>query len=70
MAEYNKEAKENFETEMRKHKKYWRKFGVTYIIYTDEDLLNMNDIWLEIKQHLEVAEEPEQLELALLDEIS
>jgi len=70
MSEYNNEAKEQFETEMRKHKKYWRKFGVTYIIYTDEDLANMDDVWGEIKRHLEVSEEPEQLELALLGEIS
>lgn len=70
MSEYNKEARENFEKEMTKHKKYWRKFGVTYIIYTDDDLLNIDDIWSEIKRHLEVSVEPEQLEFAMIEELA
>jgi hypothetical protein len=70
MSDYNKDAKESFEAEMRKHKNYWRKFGVTYISYTDEDLANMDEVWNEIKRHLEVSKEPEQLELALLSELS
>lgn len=70
MSEYNEEAKEQFEAEMRKHKKYWRKYGVTYIIYTDEDLADMASVWMEIKRHLEVSDEPAQLELALLSELS
>lgn len=70
LTEYNKEAKENFEKEMRKHKKYWRKFGVSYIVYTDEDLADMDEIWNEMRNHLENSEEAEQLELALLSELS
>ena len=70
MSEYDQEAKEQFEAEMRKHKKYWRKYGVTYVIYTDEDLADMDSVWGEIKRHLEVSEEPAQLELALLGELS
>lgn len=70
MAEYNKDAKENFESEMRKHKKYWRKYSVNYITYTDEDLADMVAIWEEIRTHLEVSEESEQLELALLNELA
>jgi hypothetical protein len=70
MSEYNKEAKENFEAEMRKHKRYWRKFGVSYIIYTDEDLADIDEVWNEIKRHLEICKEPEQLELDLLSKFS
>ncbi len=69
MADYNRQAKANFEGEMRKHKKYWRKFGVTYVIYTDEDLVNIDSVWEEIRGHLEIAKEPEPLELALLGEL-
>lgn len=70
LAEYNDEAKDNFEREMRKHKKYWRKYGVTYIVYTDEDLSDMDAIWDEMRSHLEVGEATEQLELALLSELA
>lgn len=68
LSEYNKEAKDNFEAEMRKHKNYWRKFGVTYIIYTDDDLADIDDVWREIRRHLEISKKPEQLELELLDD--
>jgi len=70
LAEYNEEAKENWQNEMRKHKKYWRRYGVTYIVYTDEDLSDMDEIWNEMRSHLEVSEEAEQLELALLSELA
>lgn len=70
MSEYNEEAKIQFEAEMQKHKKYWRKYGISYITYTDEDLADMDSIWLEIKRHLDVSEEPAQLELALLEELA
>lgn len=70
LVEYNEEAKANFEKEMRKHKKYWRKFGVTYIVYTDEDLADMDAIWDEMRTHLEDNEGAEQLELALMSELS
>jgi hypothetical protein len=69
MAAYNREAKENFELEMAKHKKYWRKYGVNYITYTDIDLLNMDTIWEEIRGHLEPAEVPQQLELSMLSDL-
>lgn len=69
MSEYNADAKANFEKEMTKHKKYWRKFGVTYIVYTDQDLADMDAIWDEMKRHLEILGQPDQLELALLSEL-
>ena len=69
MADYDRDSQKNFEKEMRKQKKYWRKYGVSYVIYTDEDLQCMDDIWSEIKSLLEEPREAEQLEFALLEEI-
>lgn len=69
LAEYNKDAQESFEKEMRKHKKYWRRYGVSYIVYTDGDLADISAIWNEMRSHLENNEETEQLELALLNEL-
>jgi len=69
MVEYDKDSRENFEKEMKKHKRYWRKYGVTYIIYTDEDLVLMDEIWSEMKNLLEVPQVAEELEFALIDEI-
>lgn len=66
LKELNKAAQANFEKEMQKHKKYWRKFGVTYIIYTDEDLSDIESVWFDIQNHLDVTNEPYQLDLALL----
>jgi hypothetical protein len=69
MAEHNRDAKESFERQMEKHKKYWRKFGINYLTYTDADLTDMDAIWEEIKRHLEIAEAPDQLELAIIGEL-
>lgn len=68
LKEHNAEAKANFEQEMRKHKRYWRKYGIAYLVYTDEDLQDMNRVWNEIRSHLEKTEEPRQLELDLFEE--
>lgn len=32
LKDYNEDAKNNFEKEMRKHKKYWRKYDINYVI--------------------------------------
>ncbi len=69
LADYNSDAKANFESEMEKHKKYWRKFGITYVIYTDQDLAAMDQVWREIQEHLEISAAPQQLELAMLGEL-
>ena len=69
MADYDKDAEKSFEKEMKRHKRYWRKYGVSYIIYTDDDLSNMDEVWLEMEGHLESSKEPDQLEFALLGDI-
>lgn len=69
MKELNEEARSNWEREMRKHKRYWREYGINYITYTDEDLADMSAIWDEIRSHLEEGKEMAQLELALLEDL-
>ena len=68
LKELNIQAKENFEREMEKHKKYWRKYGINYITYTDYDLENLDKIWFEMKKYLTLDSEPEQLEIHLIRE--
>jgi hypothetical protein len=69
LKEYNEEAKANFEKEMKKHKKYWRKYGVNYLTYTDEDLSDIDSVWEEIKKYLEIPRNSDQLELQLMNEL-
>ncbi len=69
MKDYDEDAKANFEKEMRKHKKYWRKHGILYVTYTSEDLENLEDIWLEIKSYLTITRQSDQLELHLINEL-
>lgn len=58
-----------FEKEMKKHKEYWRKYGINYIVYTDSDLEDLDEVWLEIRKHLESYEAPDELELHLMKEL-
>jgi hypothetical protein len=39
-AEINEAAQNNFEKEMQKHRRYFRKFGIFVLIYTDSNLAN------------------------------
>lgn len=58
----NDEAKNNFEKEMRKTKAYFRKFGITILIYTDKDLEDYDLIFLEISKYLSTKPDHKQLE--------
>lgn len=69
LKDLNEEARSNFEREMRKHKRYWRKYNINYITYTDEDLMDMDFIWQEIESYLKIPETNDQLELNLINEL-
>jgi len=70
LKELNQQAQNFFEDEMRKHKSYWRKYGITYITYTDQDLNEMDNIWDEVRENLECNVKPLQLDILLLaDEV-
>lgn len=65
----NEEAKSNFEKEMRKLKSYFRKFGITVIVYTDNDLENHDDIFKEIAKYLSPSQSPKQLEFQAIEDL-
>ena len=50
--EINEIAKGNFEKEMKKHKDFFRRFGVIVLIYTDSDLLDMDSVFGDISRYL------------------
>lgn len=64
----NEEAKANFENEMKKHKDYYRKYGVYSFIYTDSDLENINVIFDDIIGYLEPKKMHKQLKIHTLDQ--
>lgn len=66
--EINRIAKENFEKEMKKHKAFFKKFGIFALIYTDEDLANKNQLFEDIKTYLEPKPTGTQLRFHILDD--
>lgn len=66
LKELNQQAQDIFEAEMRKHKSYWRKYGITYITYTDQDLSEMDTVWEDVRENLECNVKPLQLDILLL----
>lgn len=63
----NKEASDNFEKEMKKHKDYYKKHGVFSFIYTDNDLSDINSVFKDIKDHLNPKKESKQLQMHIFD---
>jgi hypothetical protein len=59
--EINTEASENFSKEMKKHKDYFRKHGIFSLIYTDEELANIEAIFMDIRKYLS----PQKIDSAL-----
>lgn len=66
MKEFNEQAQVNFEKEMAKQKSYWREYGVSYITYTDTDLKDIEGIWREVKEKLDLVVKPIPLDASLL----
>lgn len=64
----NQEAKANFEHEMQKHKDYFRKYNIFTLIYTDADLENIDQIFVEMQPFLNPERENKQLLEATIDE--
>ncbi len=58
----NEEALKNFENEMNKLKAYFRKFGITILVYTDSDLKNHDVIFNHIAGYLSPVQKSKQLE--------
>jgi hypothetical protein len=62
----NAEASANFDKEMKKHKDYFKKHGIFALIYTDSDLVNLNNIFEDIKECLEKKPVMTQMNFHLL----
>ena len=58
----NKEALANFEKEMKKLKSYFRKFGISILVFTDTDLADPDGLFESITEYLNVENSPKQLE--------
>jgi len=67
--EINAEALANFEKEMRKLKSYFRKFGISILVFTDSDLADHDALFESITEYLNVQSSPKQLEFYAMDEL-
>jgi len=68
LKELNKEARQNWEKELKKTKRYFKKYNIMTITYTDSDLVDMDEIFKEIITYLNPEEPPIQLSLNLIEE--
>ena len=64
----NEIAKGNFEKEMKKHKDFFRKYGIFVLIYTDKDLLDLDKVFEDMKNYLEPKSIAMQLQFQLMEE--
>jgi hypothetical protein len=64
----NAEALANFEKEMKKLKSYFRKLGITVLVYTDSDLKDYDAIFKTIIDYLVVSKAPRQLEFQSIED--
>jgi hypothetical protein len=67
-SEINDMASDNFEREMRKHKDYFKKYGIFTLIYTDTDLLNTKVIFDDMANYLRPKEFGTQLKYHILND--
>ena len=63
----NEEAKGNFEKEMKKHKDYFKKFGIFTMIYTDSDLLDIGGVFSDISKYLVPTHVDQNLSIHLFE---
>ena len=67
--EINKMAQDNFEREMRKHKDFFRRHCIFMLIYTDSDLANLDNIFMDMTRYLEPRSRVSQLSFHIIDYI-
>jgi len=68
-AQINDLAKDNFEREMRRHKAYFRKYGIFTLIYTDSDLSDLATIFTDMRQFLAPKTSAQQLRFHIIRDI-
>lgn len=67
--EVNDMARDNFEKEMRKHKDFFRKYGIFVLIYTDTDLADMKKVFADLRRFLEPTRTSAQLQFHIIEEL-
>ncbi len=67
LTELEKDAYLQYEKEMIKHKKYWSKYNINYITFTDTDLNNLDNVWANINNYLSIDSKAVQLNFSLLN---
>lgn len=65
----NEMAKDNFEKEIAKQRKFFKNLGILVQIYPDDQLKNLDSVFGDIKKYLELKPKSIQLNLAILDEV-
>lgn len=63
----NEMASDNFGKEMKKHRDYFEKHNIYALIYTDEQLKNIDAIFDDMTKYLKPVEKVVQLDFALLE---
>ena len=68
--EINQIASQNFDKEMQKHKDYFREFGIITLIYTNQDLEDMEKIFEDIKKYIQPSQLSTNLSYYILNEFN
>jgi len=68
-AQINNMAKDNFQKEMKKHKEFFRRYGIFTMIYTDDDLADLDTVFADMKKYLRPKTGGKQLQFHIIHEI-
>ena len=60
-------AKDNFEKEMSKHKSFFKKHDIYSLIYTDNDLSDLDEVFADMRKYLQPVDQVVQLDFNLLE---
>lgn len=63
----NEMAKDNFEKEMSKHKSFFKKHDIYSLIYTDNDLSDLDEVFADMRKYLQPVDQVVQLDFNLLE---
>ncbi|WP_420575677.1 hypothetical protein [Ekhidna sp.] len=66
--EINDAAQDNFNKEMKKHKDFFKKHGIFTLIYTDNDLKNLDGIFDDMKRYIEPKTVGKQMKFHIFNE--
>lgn len=67
-SEINSEASANFSKEMKKHRDYFKKYGIFSLIFTDTELADIAAIFSDIEKYLQPQRVASELQLHIISE--